>query len=351
MSALPGSLAAARAAPAPDAETCTLSNDLGWALGMVFRGYVKATHEALGGLPGGPRGYQVLATAAQDEHGSQLALAQRLGVDQRTVMTYLLDDLEAAGLIERRPDPADRRARRIVATPHGRTTLTHRDQQLRAAEEQLLSGLDGEEDRQLFRRLLARAGRAPTRRTRASTACEPAADLRETPTAAGRRRPGGGGTMPCYLRAHDGPDFYVGERGCRRARRPRLAARALPRPATPGTATRSRSSGLSTPRRPARAVGHRRTALGCAHPGQRPVSGSGLPGRSVLLAQQGDYVVFHGVNHSWHAEEPSVVLAVRWPSVSRLRGPGVRQWNQRRQVGDSASLETQETRQPGDSVS
>jgi hypothetical protein len=40
-----------------------------------------------------------------------------------------------------------------------------------------------------------------------------------------------------------------------------------------------------------------------------------LPGRSVLLAQQGDYVVFHGVNHSWHAEEASVVVAVRWPSV------------------------------------
>jgi mannose-6-phosphate isomerase-like protein (cupin superfamily) len=40
-----------------------------------------------------------------------------------------------------------------------------------------------------------------------------------------------------------------------------------------------------------------------------------LPGRSVLLAEQGDYVVFHGVNHSWHAEEASVVVAVRWPSV------------------------------------
>jgi hypothetical protein len=40
-----------------------------------------------------------------------------------------------------------------------------------------------------------------------------------------------------------------------------------------------------------------------------------LPGRSVLLAQQGDYVVFHGVDHCWHAEEASVVLAVRWPSL------------------------------------
>ena len=40
-----------------------------------------------------------------------------------------------------------------------------------------------------------------------------------------------------------------------------------------------------------------------------------LPERSVLLSQQGDYVVFHGVNHSWHAEQDSVVLAIRWPSI------------------------------------
>ena len=32
-------------------------------------------------------------------------------------MTYLLDDLEAAGLVERRPDPTDRRARRVAPTP------------------------------------------------------------------------------------------------------------------------------------------------------------------------------------------------------------------------------------------
>ena len=40
-----------------------------------------------------------------------------------------------------------------------------------------------------------------------------------------------------------------------------------------------------------------------------------LPGRDVLLAKQGDYVVLHGVNHSWLAEEESVLLTVRWPSV------------------------------------
>ncbi|GHH75129.1 hypothetical protein GCM10018793_17700 [Streptomyces sulfonofaciens] len=41
-----------------------------------------------------------------------------------------------------------------------------------------------------------------------------------------------------------------------------------------------------------------------------------LPGRSVVLERQGDYVVWgRGVDHSWFAEEESVVLTVRWPSI------------------------------------
>jgi DNA-binding MarR family transcriptional regulator len=85
-----------------------------------------------------------------------LALAQHLGVD-RTVMTYLLDDLEAAGLIERRPDPADRRARQIVATRQGNELLTTLNDRLRSAEAHLLAPL-GAETRDTFRaqvRLLA----------------------------------------------------------------------------------------------------------------------------------------------------------------------------------------------------
>jgi DNA-binding MarR family transcriptional regulator len=133
-----------------------LADDLGWGLGTIFRAYVKAANAAVADLPGGPRGYQVLSAAAQGAVGSQLALAQHLGVD-RTVMTYLLDDLEAAILIERRPDPADRRARRIVATGRGNELLASLNGRLRAAEAQLLAPLDAE-TRAAFRaqvRLLA----------------------------------------------------------------------------------------------------------------------------------------------------------------------------------------------------
>jgi DNA-binding MarR family transcriptional regulator len=141
-----------------NASSCddALADDLGWGLGTVFRAYVKAAHEAVADLPGGPRGYQILSAAAQGTVGSQLALAQHLGVD-RTVMTYLLDDLETARVIERRPDPADRRARRVVATHHGTELLTELDGRLRAAEAYLLAPLD-QEARESFRaqvRLLA----------------------------------------------------------------------------------------------------------------------------------------------------------------------------------------------------
>lgn len=42
-----------------------------------------------------------------------------------------------------------------------------------------------------------------------------------------------------------------------------------------------------------------------------------FPERDVLLAREGDYVLWEpGVPHTWQAEEPAVVVTVRWPSVA-----------------------------------
>jgi DNA-binding MarR family transcriptional regulator len=147
-----------------------LKNDLGWALGVVFRSYLKAANAAFADVPGGPRGYQVLAAATRGEPESQLALAQHLGVD-RTVMTYLLDDLESAGLIERRPDPADRRARRITATPAGTRLAGQLDRRLRAAEERLLASLSSDGERQSFRALLRQLAADISASDPATSAC------------------------------------------------------------------------------------------------------------------------------------------------------------------------------------
>ncbi|MCW2598856.1 MAG: MarR family protein, partial [Frankiales bacterium] len=59
-----------------------LDADLGWELGSVFRNYLKAVEAVVCDLPGGPRGYQVLASAAEDPVGNQGSLAQQLGIDR-----------------------------------------------------------------------------------------------------------------------------------------------------------------------------------------------------------------------------------------------------------------------------
>src|ERR1700716_3305986 len=95
-----------RAPLAPSAANADLDQDLGFTLGVIYRAYIKAANALVSDIPGGPRGYQVLVAAIQHQADGQGALAQRLGVD-RTVMTYLIDDLEEASLVERRADPLD----------------------------------------------------------------------------------------------------------------------------------------------------------------------------------------------------------------------------------------------------
>jgi DNA-binding MarR family transcriptional regulator len=140
---------AARAARGTSVEA-----DLGWALGVVFRRYAKAAADALNDVPGGPRGYQVLATSISEGPKRQLELAAQLGVD-RTVMTYLLDDLEKAGLVQRQADPADRRARLIEPTEQGEALLCDLERRLKAREDAVMGSLDDGE-RMVFRMLLQR---------------------------------------------------------------------------------------------------------------------------------------------------------------------------------------------------
>ncbi|MEV7440444.1 signal peptidase I [Streptomyces sp. NPDC056257] len=65
------------------------------------------------------------------------------------------------------------------------------------------------------------------------------------------------------------------------------------------------------------ATAERRTALLVLISGRFRLE---FPGRTVVLAEQGDYVLWgRGVDHSWYAEEDAVVLTVRWPSIPGYR--------------------------------
>ena len=136
----------------------SVESSLGWALGTVLRAYAGDAALALGDLPGGPRGFHVLSAAAQDFPCSQQALGKFVGVD-RSVMTYLVDDLIAAGLVERQPDPADRRARRVVVTPAGRERVEVLRSRLDAVDDHALRELEPTE-REQFREALLRLARS-----------------------------------------------------------------------------------------------------------------------------------------------------------------------------------------------
>ncbi|GGM16293.1 MarR family winged helix-turn-helix transcriptional regulator [Nakamurella endophytica] len=147
-----------------------LDGDLGWMLGVLFRAYVRASDHALQDLPGGPRGYQVLTAAVARPPRNQVAIADELGLD-RTVLTYLIDDLEAAGLLTRRADPADRRSRLVEATDAGRAAWSGHRQVLDRVEAGLLGPLDAA-DTDTVRRLLQRLAGAAQRRDPVADLCQ-----------------------------------------------------------------------------------------------------------------------------------------------------------------------------------
>jgi MarR family transcriptional regulator for hemolysin len=178
VSARVGDMSAA-AASSEAVAACTdargLEDDLGWALGSVFRAYLKSANAVVADLPGGPRAYQVLAGAARDLPSTQQVLGQRVGID-RSVMTYLVDDLVTAGLVERRPDPADRRARHIVLTDAGRDRLADLDARISQVEAHMLAVL-AEGDRETFRTLLFQIARHADQLDPANSACSLVADV------------------------------------------------------------------------------------------------------------------------------------------------------------------------------
>jgi MarR family transcriptional regulator, transcriptional regulator for hemolysin len=78
------------------------------------------------------------------EGSSQRALAEHLRIEGPT-MTRHLDRLEAGGLIERRPDPQDRRNTLVYSTPEGKRTLQRLTSVMETAQGDFLEGLTPDE--------------------------------------------------------------------------------------------------------------------------------------------------------------------------------------------------------------
>jgi DNA-binding MarR family transcriptional regulator len=111
--------------------------------------------EALESIGLTPALFALLNVLGVREGAIQQELGSAMGID-RSTMVSLLDELEAAGLAERRPHPKDRRAREISITPEGRRLLEQARRMARQVEDEVLGGLTAEERRQLLE-LLRRA--------------------------------------------------------------------------------------------------------------------------------------------------------------------------------------------------
>jgi MarR family transcriptional regulator for hemolysin len=130
------------------------SDDLGWLLARAAHVVGSAVERQLEVLGLGKRGFLVLRTVCALPGTSQQEIARQVGID-KTTLVQTIDQLEAAGLCERRPDPADRRARSIVPTAAGRDRLAWAEAVVRDLEVELLEELAGGEASEL-RRLLGR---------------------------------------------------------------------------------------------------------------------------------------------------------------------------------------------------
>ncbi|GGV35534.1 hypothetical protein GCM10010495_60740 [Kitasatospora herbaricolor] len=138
--------------------TDSTGQDIAHALGLLLRRstrarlYTRLTEglgEAVDDLT-----YPVLSGLARTGPRSAADLGREIGLD-RTTVTRRADRLEQAGLLERRPDPADGRATLLALTDDGRTVVAATRQRLTDAVQDSLTTWP-QSDARTFARLLRR---------------------------------------------------------------------------------------------------------------------------------------------------------------------------------------------------
>ena len=127
--------------------------------GQLFFRLWRATHtrtaELLGSISLTPALFAILNVIAAREGAIQQELGVALGIDRSTRVS-LIDQLEEAGLAQRRPSAKDRRAREIAITSKGRRLLGQARDLIVQVEDEVLGGLSTDERDRLLA-LLRRA--------------------------------------------------------------------------------------------------------------------------------------------------------------------------------------------------
>jgi DNA-binding MarR family transcriptional regulator len=135
------------------AAAANLDLDLLLLLGQASHALTTELTSRLAELGITPRAHCVLAHAMRGQF-TQNELATICGLD-KTTMVVTLDELEAAGLAQRRPSTTDRRARIVAVTAAGRRKVAHADAIVARVNADVLSALPTR-DRQVFTNALKR---------------------------------------------------------------------------------------------------------------------------------------------------------------------------------------------------
>ncbi|HEX5307600.1 MAG TPA: MarR family transcriptional regulator [Solirubrobacteraceae bacterium] len=146
----PGENSSARkAAHTPAVSVGFTLSSLGYAVSRRF-------HSTLAPLGLEPREFALLRTIAPQQGASQQAIGEQLQIPPSRMVAFV-DGLEQRGLVERRANPEDRRARALYLTAKGRELLAEAFALASGLEAQLCADLS-ERDRETLLDALRRVG-------------------------------------------------------------------------------------------------------------------------------------------------------------------------------------------------
>jgi DNA-binding MarR family transcriptional regulator len=137
-----------------DATPSRLQRQPSWLLSQTSAHAHRLLSEELAAVDAVGYHYRLLAALEEFGPASQATLGRRTGIDRSDVVAAL-NDLAGRGLVQRSPDPADRRRNTITITPTGTQQLRLLDGVLAGVQDKLLAPLSPAEREQLTR-LLAR---------------------------------------------------------------------------------------------------------------------------------------------------------------------------------------------------
>jgi DNA-binding MarR family transcriptional regulator len=118
--------------------------DMSWLLHRAAQRLADAVQAEAARHGIGMRAQLILSSLAQGGGRTQLALGADLAVD-KTTLTTELDRLEGCGLIQRRPDPRDRRVRIPEITEEGRRRQAEAAESIKGITDRQLSVLSADE--------------------------------------------------------------------------------------------------------------------------------------------------------------------------------------------------------------